>query len=535
MNATADLVLLNGTVWTGESGAPWADAVALRGGKIAAVGPERKIGRLAGGAARVVDLGGRLVLPGFIDSHTHFLDGGFSLQSLRLRDASSREEFVLRVARKAGDLPKGDWILNGDWDHQRFNPPELPRREWIDHVTADHPVCVNRYDGHMVLVNTLALEIAGITAGTPPPEGGEIQEDPLTGEPTGILKDAAIGLVSRHIPPFSFAAKVRAAETALREAAACGVTTVHDMGESSNFEVYRELDRAGKLTVRIVLYTPIDGADALDRMLQKTAPGSDRLRVGGLKGFVDGSLGSGTALFFEPYSDNPRAFGLLHGQMFPDGIMEKRLLATDRAGLQVAVHAIGDRANAIILDLFEALARENGPRDRRWRVEHAQHLRPSDIPRFGRLGVIASVQPFHAVDDGRWAEAKIGRERCRTSFPFRSLMDSGALLAMGSDWTVAPLDPLTGISAAVTRRTTDGKNPAGWFPEQRLTLEEALAGYTRNGAYAEFAERTKGTIAPGKLADLVVLDRNIFKAPPETIADARVTLTILGGVVVYEK
>jgi predicted amidohydrolase YtcJ len=531
----ADLVLLNGTVWTGASGAPRAEAVAIRDGKVAAVGSTRDIRRLAGGGSRVIDLGGALVLPGFIDSHSHFLDGGFSLLSVRLRDASSRGEFVSRIARKAAELPKGEWLLNGDWDQQQFDPPELPRREWIDAVTPENPVCVNRHDGHMVLANTLALRIAGVTAETAAPEGGEILKDPATGEPTGILKDAAIGLVARHIPAASLAARTRAAEAALREAASYGVTSVHDMADSSNFEVYQELLRAGKLTVRIFLYIPIEGIDIYERLRLKTPFGNDRLKIGGLKAFVDGSLGSGTALFFDPYADDPGSSGLLHRQMFPAGIMEERILAADRAGLQLAVHAIGDKANAIILDIYEKAIRRNGPRDRRWRVEHVQHLRAADIPRFGGLGVIASVQPFHAVDDGRWAESKIGRERCRTTYAFRSLLDGGAVLALGSDWTVAPLNPLTGIAAAVTRRTTDGKNPGGWFPEQKLTLEQSLAGYTRNGAYAEFAENVKGTIAPGKLGDLVVLDRNIFEIPAGDIAEARVKLTILDGDIIYEK
>ncbi len=306
------------------------------------------------------------------------------------------------------------------------------------------------------------------------------------------------------------------------------------MAGSSNFEVYQELQRAGKLTARIYLYIPIDELDITERLRLRTPFGNDRLKIGGLKAFVDGSLGSGTALFFEPYADDPRSTGLLNQQMFPEGVMEKRILEADRAGLQVAVHAIGDRANAIVLDIFEKAARQNGPRDRRWRIEHAQHLRPADIPRFAGLGVIPSVQPFHAVDDGRWAESKIGRERCLTTYAFRSLLDAGAVLALGSDWTVAPLNPLTGVAAAVTRRTTDGRNPGGWFPEQRLTLEQALTGYTRGGAYAEFAESVKGTLAPGKLADLVVLDRNIFELPAEKIADARVTMTIVNGDIVYK-
>jgi predicted amidohydrolase YtcJ len=531
----ADLAFVNGVVWTGETRQPWAEAAAVRDDKIVAVGTSREVRRHAGRATRLIDGQGRLLLPGFIDSHAHFLAGGFSLLSLQLRDAASREEFVSRIARRAAGLPKGEWILNGDWDHQQFTPPELPRREWIDGVTPCHPVCVNRHDGHMVLVNSLALGLAGITGMTPTPAGGEILKDTATGEPTGILKDAAMELVARRIPEPSLENKLLAAEAALREAGRYGVTSVHDMADSSNFEVYEKLLRAGKLSARLLLYIPLDEIDIYERLRLKTPFGNGRLRTGGLKTFVDGSLGSGTALFFEPYADNPGRTGLLSPQMVPEGVMEKRILAADRAGLQVAVHAIGDKANAIILDIFEKVIRVDGPRDRRWRVEHAQHLRRADIGRFGELGIIASVQPYHAVDDGRWAEAKIGRERCRTTFAFRSLIDQGAVLACGSDWTVAPLNPLSGIAAAVTRRTTDGRNPDGWFPEQRLTLEQALAGYTRNGAYAEFAEHSKGTIAPGKLADLVVLDRNIFDLPPEAIADARVSLTILGGTAIYKE
>lgn len=531
----ADLTLIGGTIWTGESARPWAQAVAVKGDRIMAVGSSREIRRLVGSRTRVIHLRENLVLPGFIDSHTHFLDGGFSLLRLQLRDAASREEFISRVGRKARELPKGEWILDGNWDHQQFCPPELPRRNWIDGVTPENPVCINRHDGHMVLANSLALRLAGVTRNTVAPEGGEILKDSVTGEPTGILKDAAMGLVTRLIPEPSPAARRQAAEAAFREAARCGVTSVHDMADSSNFEVYEELWRANKLTARVYLYIPIDDVEIYSSLRLKTPFGNDLLKIGGLKGFVDGSLGSGTALFFEPYSDDVKQTGLLAPQMYPKGIMEKRILAADRAGLQVAIHAIGDRANAIVLDIFEKAIALDGPRDRRWRVEHAQHLRPADIQRFGRLGIIASVQPYHAIDDGRWAEAKIGRERCRTTYAFRSLLDNGAILACGSDWTVAPLDPLSGIYAAVTRRTTDGRNPAGWYPEQKITLEEALMGYTRNGAYAEFAEADKGSIAEGKLADLVILNQNIFKIPAEKIIETQVKTTILGGRIVYQK
>jgi len=531
----ADLVLINGLVWTGEEALPWAEAVAVQGEKILAVGKSREIKNLAGKKTRVVDLAGSLVLPGFIDSHTHFLDGGFSLLSIRLREAKSKAEFIARIKEKTEELGKGEWILNGNWDQQQFDPPELPRRDWIDAVMPENPVCVNRHDGHMALANSLALRLAGVTRATASPEGGEILKDPASGEPTGILKDAAMDLVTRHIPEPSFEARIKAAEAALRHAAECGVASVHDMAQAGNFEVYQELLKRGGLTSRIYLYIPVSEVDVYSRLCLKTPFGNDYLKIGGLKGFVDGSLGSSTALFFEPYADNPELFGLLNAQMFPEGIMEKRIQAADEAGLQVAIHAIGDKANALILDIFEKVIARDGPRERRWRVEHAQHLRPEDIARMGRLGIIASVQPYHASDDGRWAETKIGRERCRTTYAFRSLLDAGVLLACGSDWTVAPLDPLTGIYAAVTRQTTDGKNPGGWFPEQKISLEEALRGYTRNGAYAEFAEDKKGSIAAGKLADLVVLNRNIFQIPAEEINEARVKTTIVGGTIVFQR
>jgi len=266
----------------------------------------------------------------------------------------------------------------------------------------------------------------------------------------------------------------------------------------------------------------------------KTPFGNDDLKIGGLKGFVDGSLGSATAYFFEPYTDDPKTRGLLAPQMFPEGIMEKRILEADKAGLQVAIHAIGDRANSLLLDLYEKAAARNGPRDRRWRIEHAQHLRPQDIARFGKLGVIASVQPYHAYDDGRWAEKKIGKERVRYTYPFKSLLDGGAVLAFGSDWTVAPLDPVSGIYAAVTRATSDGKNPGGWVPEEKISLDDAIKGYTTGGAYAEFAEKDKGTIRSGKLADIIVLDKDLFKVPAEQLTDVKVVLTIVGGKVVYD-
>jgi predicted amidohydrolase YtcJ len=531
----ADLVLVNGSVWTGNPRQPRAEAVAVGGERILGVGTAAEVRALAKGGVDLVDLDGGLALPGFIDCHTHFLAGGLALKSLDLRPATGRKDFAARIGAKARELGEGAWILNGDWDHERFSPPELPRRDWIDAATPRNPVCVNRIDEHMALVNSLALKMAGITKDTPAPPGGEIVKDPQTGEPTGILKDAAMELVTGKIPQPSFEEKLRAAEAALAEAASRGVTSVHEMADASSFEVFEELDRRNRLTARLSVYIPITQVELLGRLKIKSPFGSPCLRLAGLKGFVDGSLGSGTACFFEPYTDNPSASGLLHEQMFPEGVMERRIFEADRAGLQVAIHAIGDRANSLLLDMFERVFAEDGPRDRRFRVEHAQHLKPRDIARFGRLGLIASVQPYHAIDDGRWAEKKIGAERARTTYAFRSLLDAGALLAFGSDWTVAPLSPLSGIYAAVTRRTLDGRNPGGWVPGEKISVEEAVRAYTQSAAFTEFSERAKGSIEAGKLADLVVLDRDIFNTPAEEISKAEVRMTVFDGRIIYRK
>ena len=530
-----DLALLNGKIWTGDPGRPWAEAVAVRGDKIFAVGTTAEVRKLASGTANLVDLGAALVLPGFIDSHTHFLAGGFALKSLDLREARSREEFAARIAAKARELGDRRWVVDGGWDHEMFSPPEWPRKEWVDAVTPDNPVCVSRIDLHTVLANSLALNIAGITKDTLVPPGGEIVKDFKTGEPTGLLKDAAADLVYAKILEPSLAEKLEAAEASLRHAAENGVTSVHEMADAASFEVFEELARRSGLTARVHIYIPITEVDTLARLKLKSPFGGPYLKLAGLKAFMDGSLGSATAYFFEPYTDDPGTSGLLHGQMFPEGIMEKRIMEADRAGLQLAIHAIGDRANSLLLDMYEKAVAANGPRDRRWRVEHAQHLRPADIVRFGRLGLVAAVQPYHLVDDGRWAEGKIGPERARTTYAFHSLQEAGATLAFGSDWTVAPLSPVLGIYAAVTRRTLDGKKPGGWVPEEKISVEEAVRAYTVNGAYAEFAEAVKGTIQAGKLADMVVLDRDIFTIPPEEIAGVKVALTVFDGKIVHRK
>lgn len=529
----ADLVIRNAVVRTMDAARPTASAVAVVGNRITAVGSDKEAASWVQPHTRVIDARGRLLLPGFNDSHVHFLSGGFQLASVDLRDARTPEEFSRRIAAFAAKQPKGRWVQGGDWDHELWPGAPLPRREWIDAATGDVPVFVNRLDGHMALANTATLKLAGVTRETKSPDGGLIVKDPATGEPTGVLKDAAMSLVFRVIPPPSFDERLAAARAATEHAASLGVTSVQDMSAGTDVGVYQALAARGELKTRIYAVAPLKAWKRL-AATGITAPfGSGALRIGGLKAFADGSLGSTTALFFEPYNDDSSTAGLPSDEMFPAGAMAERVLGADAAGLQVMIHAIGDKANDTILGLYEQAMKTNGARDRRFRIEHAQHLRANDIARFASAGVIASMQPYHAIDDGRWAEKRIGAERAATTYAFRSLLDAGAKLACGSDWTVAPLNPMLGIYAAATRRTTDGKNPNGWVPRQKITVEEAVRAYTVGSAYAEYQEGVKGTIAPGKLADMVLLERDIFEIDPVGIENVHVALTVMDGAVVY--
>ena len=530
-----DIIVVNAVVHTMDQRQPLAEALAIYRNHIVAVGTTKEIRGLAGNATRVIDAKQRLVLPGFNDAHTHFLSGGFQLSSVDLRDANSPQEFAERIKIFAAKLPKGRWITGGDWDHERWPETRLPTRELIDAFTPDTPVFVNRLDGHMALANSLALKLASIDGGTPDPAGGIIVHDPKTGEPTGVLKDAAQSLVWKIVTPSSFDEKLAAAKAATEFAAKLGVTSVQDMSAGSDVGVYQTLLERGELKTRIYAVAPLPAWERLANAGVKAHFGNEMLRVGGLKGFADGSLGSTTALFYEPYSDEPSNSGIAGDEMFPEGAMLARVRGADRAGLQILIHAIGDKANDLILSFYEQVESENGPRDRRFRIEHAQHLRAVDIQRFKKDDVIASMQPYHAIDDGRWAEKRIGPARAKTTYAFRSLLDSGARLAFGTDWTVAPLNPMLTIYAAVTRRTLDGKNPNGWIPEQKISVAEAVQAYTLGSAYAEFQEAVKGSLTVGKLADLVIIDRDIFKIKPEEIEQAKVMMTIVDGRVVYAR
>jgi predicted amidohydrolase YtcJ len=528
-----DLVIVNASVHTMDELQPRAEAVAILGNRIAAVGRTAEIQALAGPKSRVLDAAGKNVFPGFNDAHVHFLSGGYSLSSVDLRDAKSPEEMARRLADYSKTVPKGRWILGGDWDHEKWPGAPLPTKEMIDAATPDNPVFVNRLDGHMALANSLALKLAGMTKDTKEPAGGVIVRD-KRGEPTGILKDAAESLVERAIPAKSFEENHAAAKAATGHAAKMGVTSLTDMSAGDDVGVYQYMLDHGELKTRIYAIRSIVSWDVLEKTGVRAAFGSDMLRIGGLKGFSDGSLGSTTAFFFEPYNDSPNTRGLLFDQMLPEGIMLKRVEGADKAGLQVMIHAIGDEANFRILEIYRQTAEANGVRDRRFRIEHAQHLRTNEIPRFGSQKVVASMQPYHEADDGRWCDKRIGPARSKGTYAFRSLLDTGAILAFGSDWTVAPLNPLEGIKAAVTRQTLDGKHPNGWNPEQKISIDESVRAYTVGSAYAEFAEKVKGTITPGKLADIVMLDRDIYAGDPAEIDKARVVLTILDGRVVFE-
>jgi predicted amidohydrolase YtcJ len=527
--ATIDLAVINAKVWTGNEAAPAAEALAIDDGKLVAVGTNADIAA-KGVATRTIDAKGRLIVPGFNDSHLHFLDAGRQLASVQLRDVRSREEFIARVKAFGETLPQGAWITGGSWDNSLWGG-ELPTREWLDAVTGDRPAWLSRVDGHMALANSAALKLAGVDRKTQDIDGGEIVRD-RGGEPTGALKDNAMALIDRIVPPPSGEIQQRALDAAMKYVNEQGVTSIQNMGTWEELEVFARAAKGSSLSVRVYAVVPLaDWARLRDELARGTYQSDAWLRVGGLKGFVDGSLGSHTAAFFEPFLDTPQGRGLLVNT--PENLYAW-ISGADKAGLHVMVHAIGDRAISTLLDIYERVGKENGARDRRFRVEHAQHLAPKDIPRFAQLDVIASMQPYHAIDDGRWAERFIG-ERIATTYAFRDLLDHKARLAFGSDWFVAPPTPLEGIYAAVTRRTLDDKNPDGWVPKQKISVAEALRAYTSGAAYASFEEGIKGTLAPGLLADFVILDRDIFSIPPEQIRDAQVAATIVNGKVVFER
>lgn len=526
----ADIVIFNANIHTMDTAQPTARSIAVWQNKIIAVGTDADTKPLIGPNTRVIDAGGKLLLPGFNDAHVHFLETGFQLSSVNLRDAQTPAEFTRILKEFVASAPKGRWIQGGRWDHENWKPANLPTKELIDAVTPDNPVFISRLDGHMALANSVAMRMAGVTKDTKDVPGGVIVRD-ANGEPTGIFKDGAMDLINRVIPDPSFEEKLEMAQAASDHVVSLGVTSVQDMSAGTSVGVYQELLRRGTLKNRLYGCSPLADYSRWTRTGLHYAFGSPMLRVGCLKGYADGSLGSTTAWFFKPYMDAPETSGLAREDM---AVMLRDAAAADKMGLQIMIHAIGDRANASILDIYKNVAEANGPRDRRDRIEHAQHLRLEDIKRFGSQKVVASMQPVHLIDDGRWAGKRLDADRLKGTYAFRTLLDTGAVLAFGSDSPVAPINPLFGIYGAVTRRTADGKNPNGWIPEQKITVEEAVRAFTWGSAYAEFQENWKGTLETGKLADIIILSDDIFTIDPVKIGQAKVLTTISDGKVVYE-
>ncbi|OYZ56125.1 MAG: amidohydrolase, partial [Sphingobacteriales bacterium 24-40-4] len=524
------LAIINARIWTGDEAQPWAEAIAVKGETIIHVGSSEEVRKMLDDGTKLIDAKGQMLVPGFNDAHVHFIDGGFGLSSVSLRDAKTKQEFIDRIAAFVKTVPPGTWILNGDWDHTNWGG-ELPQASWIDSVSADHPVFVQRLDGHMGLANSAAMKLAKISASTADVEGGSIIRN-KNRMPEGIFKDNAMGLIGQHISDPSHELKDRALEAAMKYVASNGVTSVQSMGGWQDLEVYRRAAKKGILNTRIYAVVPLSSWKKLKEEVEKSGKGDSWLKIGGLKGFVDGSLGSHTAAFKQPFSDTPTDSGFL---VTPVKELYEQISAADKAGLQVMVHAIGDKAIEEQLNIFEIVEKDNGKRDRRFRIEHAQHIAPEDLSRFKTLNVIASMQPYHAIDDGKWAEKVIGPERIKTTYAFKSLLDNQAVLAFGSDWFVAPPTPTEGIYAAVTRRTLDDKNPEGWVPEQKMNVEQALKAYTYSSAYASFDENNKGILKKGYLADFVILDQNLFDIKAEAIRDVKVMKTFTGGKLVFER
>ena len=527
--SSVSIVIINARIWTGNTAQPWAESIAVSGDSLIFVGDTEGGKKLIGSATKVIDAQGQMVVPGFIDSHVHIMDGAFSLTSVQVRDVKTKEDFIKGIAEYAKTMPSGAWITGGTWDHQNWGGV-LPEAAWIDSVTPNNPLWLMRGDGHMGIANSAALKLANISKTTKDIVGGEIIRNAM-GEPTGILKDNAMDILLKVVADPPSEVKDKALDKALQLFASNGVTSVHHMGNWDELATFRRAHDRGDMKTRIYANVPLSTWARLRDEIAKNGRGDKWLRIGGLKGFVDGSLGSHTAAMLNPFTDKPTDKGLFITPL--DSLMFYTDEA-DKSGLHLIVHAIGDRAIREQLNIFEKIEKQNSNKNQRFRIEHAQHIDPQDIPRFASLKIIASMQPYHAIDDGRWAEKVIGYERCRTTYAFKSLMDSGAQVAFGSDWYVAPPSPLEGIYAAVTRRTLDDKNPNGWIPEQKITVEQALRAYTMGAAYASFDEKIKGSLEVGKLADFVILEKDITKIAPETIRNVRVMATIVGGKIVFE-
>ena len=539
MAAEADLILKNGRVWTGDADNPWAEAVAIRGQRILAVGNNQPVADLAGPLAKVIDLRGRLAIPGFNDAHTHFLSGSMELTEVDLNGACGVAEMQKRVTDWAAAHPKEAWITGAGWQYECFPDHALPVKQDLDAVMKDRPVYLRSYDGHTAWVNSKALQLAGINAHTRYTGFGQVVFDAKTGEPSGCLKEGAQALVRKVVPDAPRDRKLAALEQGLKYAASLGITSVENAnGDAELLSLFDDLDKQKMLTLRVnvaLSVPPATPADAIDRYLElKQTYRSPRLRAGALKFVLDGVVESHTAAMLAPYSDGSNTAGK---PAWTQEAYENMVALADSGGLQILTHAIGDRAVRMALDAYEYARKENGPHDARFRIEHIETISPVDVPRFAKLGVLASMQPIHA-DPGTvdlWSKA-VGPERMKLAFPWRTLELSGARLVFSSDWPAAiSCDPVRGLHNAVNRETTDGKPPGGWVPAQRVSVETAVRAYTESGAYASFDEKQKGKLKEGMLADIVVLSQDLFRIAPSDIYKTKVDVTIFDGKVIFTR
>ena len=548
----ADLVLLNASVYTVDPDRAKAGAVAVFRDRIVAVGSNSEIRPRIGRSTRIVDLEGRFVLPGFVDNHTHFAQAGALLLGANLLRVHDEEGLRNEIGAVAKRLPEGSWIVGGDWGAyeaweegssgegsaavaERF----VPNRHMIDDISGSHPVLIRRFDRSVYLANGIALQKAGITTQTPDPADGTIERD-ANGEPSGVLTGTAVELVEAVVGEKPWEQRLAESRRALEELRRYGVTSIHDITRREQMRIYQELYRNGELSVRVWARPTLDMVEHLAAVGIETGFGNDMLKIGGLKGFVDGIMGNSSALFYEPYDHDPENSGKLRDMMYPEGNMLRLIREADRAHLVPNVHAIGDKAIAMLLEMYETVIEENPPWDRRFRIIHSQVVGPDDFSTYGKLGIVAEVQPYHAIDDMRWMEERIGKERSRGAYAFKSLQMGGARLCFGTDWpgtnaAYYPANPLLGIYAAVTRKTLTGEPSGGWFPSQLLTVSEAIEAYTMGSAWAAYEEEDKGSITPGKLADLAVLSEDITSIPHAEIKDVDVVMTILGGKIIFDE
>ena len=536
----ADLVIKNAKVVTIDKDNPRAEAIAVKGEFIIGVGSNRYVEQFVNkDSTTIIDAKGRLVVPGFNDAHVHF--GPIDPDYIDLRYIRDPNIITERVKERVAQSKPGELIYGGRWEHEMFYTKQWPTKELLDKVSPNNPVVLSRADGHSVLVNSYVIKHSGITKDTPDPYGGEIMRDPETGEPTGIFKESAkkllkYGAIEKKLTPEEKKAKeMRGWEAALKMAAKLGVTSIQYPG-GGDAELFRRFKEEGKLTLRVdVAGRLTDNREQLkkyDELRKKYPQENNWIRFGYLKGFMDGTLGSATMMVFEPFEDAPDKTGL---PQMPYEELERKVLLCDSLGFQIGIHAIGPKANRWILNAYEKAIKVNGKRDSRHRSEHAQILTEEDIPRFAELGVIASMQPTHCITDKRFCEKRIGKERSKYAYAWRSLLDAGAKIAFGTDYPVEPLDPLEGLYAAVTRKDRAGEEGDGWFPEQKLTMEEAIELYTLGSAYAQFMEDRKGMIKKGYLADMVVFHEDLFELAEDQIMKAKVDYTIVGGKVVYRQ